>query len=200
MGESMWRRDEWWNEAIAEVVFSRELDGAPVPLDLDDDEIDEIVERTGPAATYLVRRLSCAVKSVPGLVGAAEIRSPLDRVDAPRRSESIDPPPSLVLLALPTTIATVHHSDSEAANNHCGQRAQLLTFGREPTDRYRNAQRRSTKGTPRERGVVAAGDSTDCAYPPTGGATRRMSRHPRNLVGEWFADPRTGGFPASGGG
>lgn len=152
MGESaMWRRYDLWNRAIVDVVYTPEMGGAPVYLDLDDDVLHQIAEQAEPGTSDPVLGLVSAVKPTLRLVwGPAEVfRAHLARLEDWRRSGSIEPPPVLPLLALLTLAAeNMHEGGGKAANNYYGRLAQILDLTEAQIDRFTNAYRRRVRGKP----------------------------------------------------
>lgn len=140
----MWEPYQRWNEAIAEVVFSPDMEGLPVFLDLEEDVLAKIGEladgHQDPEA-----RLTEVVRASLSLRGprTTVFREHQRRLNEWRRTDLWEAPPTLALLAFLSRAADqMHAGDGMAANNYYGRVAQLLQLGEEELKRFITSYRK----------------------------------------------------------
>jgi hypothetical protein len=139
-----WSRYLAWNKAIADVVYGHEAAGLPTYLDLEDELLDRVRDAADPDAADSAAALVAAVRGTLRFGhGPAELLLPhVSRVKRWARSDPLEPPPSLALLAVLSLAAeNMRDGDGMAANNYYSRLAELLGIDddeqRELTDAYR---------------------------------------------------------------
>ncbi|MEU1837470.1 hypothetical protein [Micromonospora chersina] len=135
---SRWEAYDAWNQAIAEVFFSEELGGQPVYIDLDNDTVPLLAEKTGTPSDEVEEALAAAVREVLRLGGSrrgtfGEVFTHLTtwlgtwRRTAHTSRPDLNPPPVLALLAVFSMAAERMGRDADMGpNNYFGRLAQLL--------------------------------------------------------------------------
>ena len=133
-------RDQYlrWNQALADVVFTKESAGRPVYLDMDGDVVRLVADRVGAEASQAVSQLTCAVRGTLRLDSPGGIFDPhlldlrmwRERLKREGRGQQIPPPPVIALLAVFTLAAEFMGSDSTfAANAYYPRLCELLHIG-----------------------------------------------------------------------
>ncbi|MET7961469.1 hypothetical protein [Micromonospora zamorensis] len=135
---SRWEAYDAWNEAVAEVFFREELEGQPAYIDLDNDTVPLLSQKTGIAPDEVEEALAAAVREILRLGGGrqrtfaevlAHLKSWLGTWRRTARASRLDlsPPPVLALLAVFSMAAERMGRDADmGANNYFGRLAQLL--------------------------------------------------------------------------
>lgn len=144
VGGAMWEPYQRWNEAIAEVVFSSDMEGLPVFLDLEEDVLARIGELADGDADPEARLIE-VVRSTLSLRGqrTTVFREHQRRLNEWRRTDLWEAPPTLALLAFLSLAAEqMHAGDGMAANNYYGRVAQLLQLGEEELKRFITSYRK----------------------------------------------------------
>jgi len=124
-----WARYARWNQAVADVVFSKEQAGLPVYLDLEDDVIARMAEMVGEVVGDPAENLVSAVAATVDRHGGASRLFINHRalVHQWERSEQVDHPPHLAFLAVLSLAAErMAEGDGMASNNYYGRLAPLL--------------------------------------------------------------------------
>jgi hypothetical protein len=124
-----WARYRAWNSAIAEDLFGSAVAGTPVYLDLEDDVLARLSERTGRLGPTGADDLSYAVRSTLDIT-----RGPGDVFRAHRRllgawlatSEGGEPPILALLAVLSLAAESMAAGEGMAAHNYYGRLARLL--------------------------------------------------------------------------
>ena len=145
-----WDRYLRWNEAIADVVFSRDYAGKPVYLDLEDEVLDSIRDIAEPEASYAAASLVDAVQATLMLQsGSSQVfAGHLRRLSAWHHGTMLDPPPTLALLAMLSLAAeTMHEGEGMRPHNFYGRLAELLDLDNLTLNRVQNAYRKSSSGS-----------------------------------------------------
>lgn len=133
-----WGRYDAWNSAIADAVFSPEMQGRPAYLDLEDEMLSMLWERSGRHSATPAEDLAEAVRATlhledDGFPLFAAIQIRLDRWSASGRK---DPPPVLALLAVLSLAAeAMATGEGMAAHNYYGRLFQLLGIDDEAAQR-----------------------------------------------------------------
>jgi AAA domain/UvrD-like helicase C-terminal domain len=133
-------RDQYlrWNQALADVVFTKESAGRPVYLDMDDDVVRLAADRVGAEAPLAVSQLTCAVRGTLRLDGPGgifdshllDLRMWREGLKREGPGQQIPPPPVIALLAVFTLAAEFMGADSTfAANAYYPRLCELLHIG-----------------------------------------------------------------------
>lgn len=126
---STWGRCDEWNAAIAEIVFCPEMEGRPVYLDLEDEVLASLWERTSRAGQSPAEDLAAAVAATLHLGGDPFriFRAVLVRLGRWRQTDRRSTPPVLALLAvLSLSAEAMAAGEGMAAHNYYGRLFQLL--------------------------------------------------------------------------
>ncbi|WP_433537207.1 hypothetical protein ACQPZK_05260 [Micromonospora sp. CA-249363] len=133
-----WEAYDMWNEAIAEVFFCEELGGQPVYIDLDNDTVPLLSQKTGTPVDEVENALAAAVRQVlrlgAGRQGAFDevftnLKTWLGTWRRTVRTSRLDlsPPPVLAVLAVFSMAAERMGGDATMApSNYFGRLAQVL--------------------------------------------------------------------------
>ena len=148
---SDWGLYDLWNQAIAQVVFSNERAGTPVFLDFEQPVIDALANSVGSPPEGVGGELASAVRSTLNLGSgpATVLREHTRRLDAWWVGNSLEPPPSLALLAIMSLAAEqMREEDGLAANNFYGRLGAVLSLSDADRDEFIAAYRREVNGAP----------------------------------------------------
>lgn len=139
-----WQRYELWNEAIATVVFPREVAGVPVYLDLEDDILATIRDMAEPGggdpATTLIKVTKDTLVLRDGK--ASVLRGHINRLRIWHDGTMLDPPPTLAVLAtLSLAAETMHAGEGMKPHNFWGRFKALLELDESQLNWFRDAYR-----------------------------------------------------------
>lgn len=140
-----------WNEAIADVVFSRDNAGRPVYLDLEDDVLAAIRDIAASEADDPVPALVAVVKATLDFGGGASrvFAAHLHTLRMWHGGSMLDPPPTLALLAIFSLAAEVmHEGEGMRPHNFYGRLGELLDLDGNMLRKAQDAYRRSIGGVP----------------------------------------------------
>lgn len=124
-----------WNQALADVIFTKKSADRPVYLDMDDDVLRLVADRAGAEPSQVVSQLSSAVRGTLRFDGPGGVFDPhlLDlrmwqgQLKQEGRSQPIPPPPVIALLAVFTLAAESMGADATfAANAYYPRLCELL--------------------------------------------------------------------------
>jgi hypothetical protein len=145
-----WERYEGWSAAIAEALYTPEVAGLPVYLDLEDAVLEEIRDRAepsdlDPAATLI----EVVMGTLPFRSGAAGVlRGHISRLRQWHEGSMTDSPPTLGFLAMLSLVAEhMHLGDGMRQHNFWGRLAELLHLGEHELAWFQQAYRRQQSGT-----------------------------------------------------
>ncbi|MEU1246342.1 hypothetical protein [Micromonospora arida] len=155
---SRWKAYDAWNDAIAEVFFCEELGGQPAYIDLDNDTVPMLSQKTGTPVNEVEGALAAAVREVLRLGGGRQgafdevsthLKAWLRKWRRTARISRLDlaPPPVLALLAVFSMAAERMGRDATmASSNYFGPLAQVLAVpdGKQ-RERLRNDYRRNVE-------------------------------------------------------
>lgn len=145
-----WDRYLQWNEAISDVVYTSDVAGVPVYLDLEDEILAGIRDIAEPGAADPALTLSMVVKDTLVLRQGPSyvLRGHLRRLRTWHDGSMLEPPPTLALLAMLSLVAeTMHEGEGMKPHNFYGRLAELLDLDDQELTWVRNAYRRTIDGS-----------------------------------------------------
>ena len=141
----IWDEVDRWSHTIANVVYTSDSEGCPVYLDMDEDTFERIAEERRSIAgapgeddprADLIRCVRQTLQFQEGNVLTAYLRRTKDWL----RSDDLDPPIALPLLAVVTIAAEQMEGDERfAPNNYYGRLTQLLELNEEQGKKVRQS-------------------------------------------------------------
>lgn len=146
-----WERYERWNGAVADVVYTPATAGKPAYLDLEEDVLDSIRDLAEPEAAEAAAALIEATRSVLRVDAgpSAFLRTVLQRLARWERERSLEPPPTLALLAVLSFAAeNMQEGDGKAAHNFYGRVAEVLDLDEKQLKCFIDAYRCRRDGAP----------------------------------------------------